>query len=98
MSVTCTQGKLEVLRRHYEGLDMRMSVDDNFEADWKEEIASTLDTCSSLSEVRENDRLCRQLDRKEIAFERLNTVEKNSFMCSVEKSGHGRTSSTLCCI
>ena len=41
MSVTSTQGKLEVLLRHYEGLD----VDNNFEADWKEEIASTLDTC-----------------------------------------------------
>ena len=31
-SVTSTQGKLEVLWRHYEGLG-KVSVDDNFEAD-----------------------------------------------------------------
>ena len=45
MSVSSTQGKLEVLRRHYEGLG-KVSVDDNFEADWKEEVVSTLETCS----------------------------------------------------
>ena len=40
MSVTSTQGRLEVLRRHYEGLG-KVSVDDNFEADWKEEVVKT---------------------------------------------------------
>ena len=35
MSVSSTQGKLEVLRRHYEELG-KVSVDDNFEADWKD--------------------------------------------------------------
>ena len=38
MSVSSTQGKLEVLRRHYEELG-KVSVDDNFEVDWKEEVA-----------------------------------------------------------
>ena len=45
----------------------KISVDDNFEADWKEEVVSTLETCSNLSEVSENDRLDRQIDREEIA-------------------------------
>ena len=66
MSVSSTQGKLEVLRRHYEELG-KVSVDDNFEADWKEEVVGTLETCSNLSEVSENDRLDRQIDREEIA-------------------------------
>ena len=66
VSVSSTQGKLEVLRRHYEELG-KVSVDDNFEADWKEEVVSTLETCSNLSEVSENDRLDRQIDREEIA-------------------------------
>ena len=66
VSVSSTQGKLEVLRRHYEELG-KVSVDDNFEADWKEEVVSTLETCSILSEVSENVRLDRQIDREEIA-------------------------------
>ena len=66
VSVSSMQGKLEVLRRHYEELG-KVIVDDNFEADWKEEVVSTLKTCSILSEVSENDRLERQIDREEIA-------------------------------
>ena len=66
VSVSSTQGKLEVLRRHYEKLG-KVSVDDNFEADWKKEVVSTLETCSNLSEVSENDRLNGQLAREEIA-------------------------------
>ena len=54
------------MRRHYEELG-KVSVDDNFEADWKEEVVSTLKTCSILSEVSENVRLDRQIDREEIA-------------------------------
>ena len=46
VSVNSTQGKLEVLRRYYEALG-KVSVDDNFEADSKEEIVSTLETCSN---------------------------------------------------
>ena len=66
MSVSSTQGKLEVLRGPYEELG-KVSVDNNFEADWKEEVVSTLVTCSNLSEVSENDRSERQMDREEIA-------------------------------
>ena len=51
---------------HYEELG-KVSVDDNFEADWKEEVVTTLETCSNLSEVSENNRLDRQIDREEIA-------------------------------
>ena len=45
----------------------KVSVDDNFEGDWKEKVVSTLETCSILSEVSENVRLDRQIDREEIA-------------------------------
>ena len=45
VSVSSTQGKLEVLWRHYEELG-RVSVDNNFEGDWKEEVVSTLEICS----------------------------------------------------
>ena len=33
----------------------KVSVDENFKADWKEEVVSTLETCSNLSEMSEND-------------------------------------------
>ena len=52
MSVTSTQDKVEVLQGHYEGLG-KVSADDNFEAEWKEEVVSTLKICSSSSEVNE---------------------------------------------
>ena len=61
--VSSTQGKLEILRRHYD----KVGVDDNFKADRKEEVVSTLQTCSILSEVSKNDRLDRQMNREEIA-------------------------------
>ena len=62
MSVTSTQGKPKVLPRHYEGLG-KESIDNNFEADWKEEVVSTLKACSGLSEVSKDDRS----DREEVA-------------------------------
>ena len=37
---------LGVLRRHYEELG-KVSEDDNFEVNWKEEVLSTLETCSN---------------------------------------------------
>ena len=61
VSVSSTQGELVVLRRHYEELG-KVSVDDNFDADWKEEVVSTLEMCTTLSEVSENDRLDRQIE------------------------------------
>ena len=62
VSVSSTQGKLEVLWRHYEELG-KVSVDDDFEVDWKEEVISTLETCSNFSEMSENDRLDGWIDR-----------------------------------
>ena len=44
VSVSSTQDKLKVLQRHYEELG-KVSVGDNFEANWKEEVISTLETC-----------------------------------------------------
>ena len=41
VSVPSMQGKLEVLRRHYEDLG-KVSVDNNYEADWKEEVVGNL--------------------------------------------------------
>ena len=41
LSVTSIQGKLKVLWRHYEGFG-KVSVNDNFEADWKEEVVSSI--------------------------------------------------------
>ena len=40
-----------------------VSVDDSFEADWKEEVASTLKTFGTSSEVREDYSLDRQIDK-----------------------------------
>ena len=37
MSTTSTSGKLEVLQKHYQLLN-KMSVDSEFDADWKEEV------------------------------------------------------------
>ena len=56
MSVTSTQGKLEILRRHYEDLG-KVSVDNYFEADGKEEVVSGLETCQRLV------RMTGQIDR-----------------------------------
>ena len=83
VSVSSTQGKLEVLRRHYEELG-KVSVDNNFEADWKEEVVSTPETCSILSEVSENVRLDRQIDREEIAkcVKKLNITRLGGVMGS----------------
>ena len=39
VSVSSTQGELEVLRRNYEELG-KATVDDNFEADWKVEVGN----------------------------------------------------------
>ena len=53
------------MRRHYEELG-KVSVDNNFKVDRKEEVVSTLKTCN-LSEVSENESLDREIDREEIA-------------------------------
>ena len=47
MSVTITRGKLEVLQRHYQQLG-KLSLDSNFDAEWKEEVESK-SKCGSMS-------------------------------------------------
>ena len=49
MSITSTRGKLEVLQKHYQLLS-KMSVDSEFDADWKEEVEDSVGGYSSLSE------------------------------------------------
>ena len=49
MSITRTRVKLEVLQKHYQLLS-KMSVDSEFDADWKEEVEDSVGGYSSLSE------------------------------------------------
>ena len=42
MSITSTRGKLEVLQKHYQLLS-KMSVDSEFDANWKREVEDSLD-------------------------------------------------------
>ena len=44
VSVTSTKGKLEVLQKHYQHLG-RVSVDSDFDDDWKEEDDSKVEAC-----------------------------------------------------
>ena len=77
VSVTSTQGKLEILRRYYEGLG-KVSVDENFEAAWKEEIVHW--RLSNLSEVSENDRLVQCV--KNLIIIRLGVYSGGSYFSS----------------
>ena len=48
VSVTSTKGKLEVLQKHYKHLG-RVSVDSDFDDDWKEEVESKVEACGRMS-------------------------------------------------
>ena len=56
VSVTSTRGKLEVLQRHYQHLG-KISVDSDFDANWKEDVESKVSSYGSMSESCEDDRL-----------------------------------------
>ena len=56
VSVTSTRGKLEVLQKHYQHLG-KISVDSDFDANWKEEVESKVSSYGSMSESCEDDRL-----------------------------------------
>ena len=47
MSITSTRGKLEVLQKHYQLLS-KMSVDSEFDANWKKEVEDSVGGYSSL--------------------------------------------------
>ena len=51
MSVTSTRGKLEVLQRQLG----KLSLDSNFDADWKVEVESDVSRYSSTSELCEDE-------------------------------------------
>ena len=66
MSVTSTKGKLEVLHKHYEHL-VRVSVDSDFDDDWKGEVESKVEACNRMSRSCEDAFLDKELEKAEIA-------------------------------
>ena len=65
VSVTSTRGKLEVLQKHYQHLAM-ISVDSDFDANWKEEVESKVSRYGSMSASCEDDRLDIAIEKGEI--------------------------------
>ena len=63
MSITSTRGKLEVLQKHYQLL----SVDSEFDADWKEEVEDSVGGYISLSEEAGGAFLDKEIEKGEIA-------------------------------
>ena len=66
MSITSTRGKLEVLQKHYQLLS-KMSVDSEFDADWKEEVEDSVGGYSNLSEEAGDAFLDKEVEKGEIA-------------------------------
>ena len=54
VSVTSTRGKLEVLQWHYRQLG-KLSLDSNFDVEWKEEVESNVSRYGSMSESCEDE-------------------------------------------
>ena len=65
VSVTSTRGKLEVLQKHYQHLG-KISVDSDFDANWKEEVESKVSSYGSMSESCEDNRLDIAIEKGEI--------------------------------
>ena len=66
MSITSARDKLEVLQKHYQLLS-KMSVDSEFDADWKEEVEDSVCGYSSLSEEAGDAFLYKEIEKGEIA-------------------------------
>ena len=66
VSVTSTKGKLEVLRKHYQNLGS-MSLDNDFDECWKEEVESKVEACSRMSGSCDDDFLDKGIEKAEIA-------------------------------
>ena len=64
VSVTSTRGKLEVLQRHYQQLG-KLSLDSNFDAEWKEEVESNVSIYGSMSELFEDEFLDKEIEKGE---------------------------------
>ena len=65
VSVTSTRGKWEVLQKHYQHLG-KISVDSDFDANWKEEVESKVSSYGSMSESCEDDHLDIAIEKGEI--------------------------------
>ena len=65
VSVTSTRGKLEVLQRHYQQLG-KLSLESNFDAEWKEEVESNVSRYGSMSELCEDEFLDNKIEKGEI--------------------------------
>ena len=66
VSVTSTKGKLEVLQKHYQHLG-RVSVDSDFDDDWKEEVESKVEACGRMSGSCDDAFLDKGIEKAEIA-------------------------------
>ena len=56
---------MEVLQRHYQHLG-KISVDSDFEANWKEEVETKVSSYGSMSESCEDERLDIVIEKSEI--------------------------------
>ena len=65
VSVTSTNGKLEVLQKHYQHLG-RISVDSDFDDDWKEEVDSKVEACGRMSGLCEDAFLDKGIEKAQI--------------------------------
>ena len=63
VSVTSTRSKLEVLQRHYQQLG-KISLDSNFDAEWKEEVESNMSRYDSMSELCEDEFLDKEIEKR----------------------------------
>ena len=62
VSVTSTRGELEVLQRHYQQLG-KLSLDSNFDAEWKQEVVSNVSRYGSMSELCEDEFLDKEIEK-----------------------------------
>ena len=65
VSVTSMKGKLEAFQKHYEHLG-RVSIDSDFDSNWKELVERKVSMCGSLSKVCEDEALDREIEKAEI--------------------------------
>ena len=63
--MTSVMGKLDILRKHYQKLG-KISVDNNFDGDWKQLVENKIDEYSRISGLCGDDFLDRKIERKEI--------------------------------
>ena len=75
VSVTSTKGKLEAFQKYYEHLG-RVSIDSDFDSNWKELVEWKVSMCGSLSKVCEDEALDREIEKAEIVFVSLKIIRQ----------------------